>query len=63
MIIIGGEHWQKLRKMFNPAFSQGYLDKLVPGIVEETLIFVQVLDEVAEKGEDLRMLDAATVTR
>jgi len=48
--------------MFNPAFSQGHLDKLVPGIVEETLIFVQILEEAAKGDGDFLMLDALTVS-
>jgi cytochrome P450 len=62
MITLEGEHWRRLRKMFNPAFSQGHLDKLVPGIVEETLIFVQILEEAAKRDEDFLMLDALTVS-
>ena len=45
MITLEGERWRRLRKMFNPAFSQAHLDKLVSGIVEQTLVFVQKLDE------------------
>jgi cytochrome P450 len=63
MITLEGEHWQKLRKMFNPAFSQGHLEKLVPGIVDETLIFVDILTEAAKsKNKEVLMLDAMTVT-
>ena len=61
MITLEGEHWQKLRKMFNPAFSQGHLEKLVPGIVDETLNFVEKLNEAAKKDKDFLMLDALTV--
>ena len=62
MITLEGEHWQKLRKMFNPAFSQGHLEKLVPGIVDETLIFVDILNEAAKSdNNEVLMLDALTV--
>ena len=61
MITLEGERWRRLRKMFNPAFSQGHLEKLVPGIVEEALVFVQKLDEIAKTGEEILMLDALTV--
>lgn len=62
MITLEGEHWQKLRKMFNPAFSQGHLEKLVPGIVDETLIFVDILNEAAKSDDnEVLMLDALTV--
>ena len=40
--------------MFNPAFSQGHLETLVPGIVEETLVLVTKLNEAAEKNESLK---------
>jgi cytochrome P450 len=61
MITLEGEHWHRLRKMFNPAFSQGHLETLVPGIVEETLVFVDILNNAAKSGETLLMLDALTV--
>lgn len=56
-----GDHWQKLRKMFNPAFSQGHLDTLVPNIVEETLVLVTKLNDAAKKDETVKILDAITV--
>jgi cytochrome P450 len=61
MITVEGDHWQKLRKMFNPAFSQGHLDTLVPGIVEETLVLVTKLNAAAQNDETVLMLDAITV--
>jgi len=61
MITLEGEHWQKLRKMFNPAFAQGHLEKLVPGIVDETLNFVAILNEATKVDRDFLMLDALTV--
>lgn len=61
MITLEGEHWQKLRKMFNPAFAQGHLDKLVPGVVDETLNFVEILNEATKVDKDFLMLDALTV--
>lgn len=48
--------------MFNPAFSQSHLETLVPGIVEETLVFVGLLNDAAKSGEVLLMLDALTVS-
>jgi hypothetical protein len=47
--------------MFNPAFSQGHLDTLVPGIVEETLVLVTKLNAAAQNDETVLMLDAITV--
>jgi len=48
--------------MFNPAFSQGHLETLVPGIVEETLVLVTKLNEAAKTNETLRILDVITVS-
>ena len=62
MITLEGEHWHRLRKMFNPAFSQGHLETLVPDIVEETLVFVEIMNNAAKSGENVLMLDALTVS-
>jgi sterigmatocystin biosynthesis cytochrome P450 monooxygenase len=62
ILTLEGDHWHKLRKMFNPAFSQSHLETLVPGIVEETLVFVDVLNDAAKSGDVLLMLDALTVS-
>jgi cytochrome P450 len=62
ILTLDGDHWYKLRKMFNPAFSQGHLETLIPGIIEETLIFVKLLNDTAQRGDVLLMLDALTVT-
>ena len=62
ILTLEGDHWYKLRKMFNPAFSQGHLETLVPGIIEETLIFVKLLNDTTQGGDILLMLDALTVT-
>jgi cytochrome P450 len=61
ILTLEGDHWYKLRKMFNPAFSQGHLETLVPGIIEETLIFVKLLNDTARGGDVLLMLNALTV--
>ena len=61
LITVEGDHWQKLRKMFNPAFSQGHLDTLVPNIVEETLVLVTKLNDAARNNETVKMLDVITV--
>ena len=61
ILTLEGDQWYKLRKMFNPAFSQGHLDPLVPGIIEETLTFVKLLNDTAQGDDILLMLDALTV--
>ena len=62
MITLEGDHWHRLRKMFNPAFSQGHLETMVPAIVEETLVFVDALNKAAKSREIISMLDALTVS-
>jgi cytochrome P450 len=61
ILTLEGDQWYKLRKMFNPAFSQGHLETLVPGIIDETLTFVKLLNDTAQGGDILLMLDALTV--
>jgi cytochrome P450 len=63
MVTLEGEHWYKLRKMFNPAFSQGHLETLVPGMVDEVMVFARILDAAAKSQETILMLDALTVYR
>ena len=47
MVMASGEPWRKFRKMFNPAFAVSNLETLVPGIVEETMVFVDILQKSA----------------
>lgn len=61
MITLEGEHWQRLRKMFNPAFSQAHLETLVPGMVTDGLVFVQKLEEAAKLDEALLLFDTLVV--
>lgn len=61
LVIIQGEYWKKIRKMFNPAFAPNYLQSLVPVIVEESLVFVESLKEKAKTGEVVYFLKFAVV--
>ena len=61
MVAISGDHWRRVRKMFNPAFAQSHLDTLIPAIVEESVVFVEKLREVADTGNIVRMNDMTTV--
>jgi len=45
-----GDEWYKLRKMFNPAFSQAHLETLVPQMTEEIMIFVDKLEKASTDG-------------
>ena len=58
---IGGEQWKKLRKMFNPAFAPSHLETMVPAIVQESEVFVEKLNKVADTGEIIKMNDFTTV--
>jgi cytochrome P450 len=62
LVIQDGTEWHKLRKMFNPAFSQAHLETLVPHMVEETLVFVGKLEKAARQGATTLMLQDLTVT-
>lgn len=58
---IEGEYWKKLRKMFNPAFAPSHLETMVPAIVQESEVFVEKLNRVADTGEIVKMNDLTTV--
>src|ERR1700738_3549413 len=60
IISLEGEHWQQLRKMFNPAFSPASLETMIPIIVEESETFVTKLTNIADTGNVLRMNNWAT---
>ena len=43
-------YWRKIRKMFNPGFAISHLETSIPGIVEESMVFVKMLEEAAQSG-------------
>jgi len=55
LVTVTGDYWRKIRKMFSPAFAASHLETLVPGMVEEALVFMDVLTEAAEKSKVLRL--------
>lgn len=55
-----GPHWKKWRSCMNPGFAAGHLMTLVPGIVDDSLVFVEKLAEHADKGEVFRLEEDAT---
>jgi len=55
LVTVTGDYWRKIRKMFSPAFATSHLETLVPGMVEEALVFMEVLNEAAEKNKVLRL--------
>jgi cytochrome P450 len=50
-----GAEWKKWRMAFNPGFSANHLMSLVPVIVDECHIFIDILKKYAEKEEIFRM--------
>jgi cytochrome P450 len=61
LVTIAGDHWKKLRKMFNPAFAPSHVETMVPYIVEESLVFIQKLKDVANTEKIVKMNDLTTV--
>lgn len=61
MVAISGDHWKRVRKMFNPAFAPSHLDTLIPAIVEESMVFVDKLTSVAGNREVVKMNEMTTV--
>lgn len=50
-----GAEWQAQRSWFSPAFSLASITALVPGMVEEALIFKEKLTKLAVSGETFSM--------
>ena len=55
---VHGAEWKRQRSWFSPAFSMAHLVTIVPGIVEETLVFREKLTKHAMSGEILVTNDA-----
>jgi cytochrome P450 len=55
-----GQEWKAQRSWFLPAFSLSNIITLVPGMVEEVLVFKEKLTKLAVSGETFSMGDAAT---
>jgi len=50
-----GEEWRQQRALFGPAFAMSNLLSLIPGMIEETLIFIDLLTKKAVSGETFSM--------
>ena len=50
-----GDYWRKVRKMLSPAFATSNMETLVPGIVEEAVVFLDILDESAKSHKVLKL--------
>ncbi|OZJ02555.1 hypothetical protein BZG36_04340, partial [Bifiguratus adelaidae] len=60
LLIKEGDEWRHLRKAFNPAFSKGYLERMVPAIAEETIVFANRLNRAAQIGTIVTLNDYLT---
>lgn len=55
IVSMDGQEWKYWRDMFNPGFSASHLMTLVPDIVKETVVFLDVLNGHATKQDVFRM--------
>ncbi|KAE8447159.1 hypothetical protein EG329_010990 [Mollisiaceae sp. DMI_Dod_QoI] len=60
MLLTHGPEWKKVRSLFNPGFSAGHLNTLIPMIVDDVLIYHSALSSLAEKGEVVQIEDPLT---
>lgn len=60
MVGLEGQKWKIVRSMFNPGFAGGHLMSLVPDIVDDCLVFCEILKEKAKSGEVFSMEEIAT---
>lgn len=51
LVTLEGPAWKRLRAVFNPGFSLTHIMTLVPSIVEEMMVFKNILQSHAEKGD------------
>ena len=58
LISVEGQEWKFWRGIFNPGFSLSHLITLVPGIVQDTLTFCNVLEQHAKDGSLFQMEEA-----
>jgi cytochrome P450 len=56
-----GTEWQRQRAWFSPAFSLSHLLTLIPGMIEECLVFKEKLTKYAVSGEVFSLNNAATL--
>jgi cytochrome P450 len=61
LVAIEGDHWKRLRKMFNPAFAPSHLETLIPCIVQESEVFVDKLYQVSKSTDIVEMNRLTTV--
>ena len=52
MVTMEGQMWKRWRSIFNPGFSAGHIMTLIPGIVEEVVVFRNLLRERAKRKKN-----------
>ena len=60
LVTMEGPMWKKWRAIFNPGFSASHIMTLIPGMVDETQVFRDILQSAAEKAE-IFQLEHATL--
>lgn len=48
LVISGGALWKRTRAIFNPGFSAGHLTTLIPSIVDDVLVYLDILSKLAD---------------
>lgn len=60
LVSIEGKEHRHWRNIFNPGFSHAHLMTLVGGIVDDGLVFMDILDKHTEDGDIFLLEEAAT---
>ena len=60
IITMNGEPWKHCRSVFNPGFQPSYLVSQVPGIVQEVMVYREILYERCRE-QKLFQLDPITL--
>lgn len=60
LVSMEGNEWKKWRNTFNPGFSTGHLMTLVSEIMKDTMVFCDILRELAGK-RDIFLMDEVTM--
>ena len=62
LVTMEGPTWKRWRAIFKSGFSNNHVISLVPGMVQETLVFQNILRKTAAKGEMIQ-LELATLAK
>ena len=60
LVALEGKEHKTWRAVFNPGFASGHLMTLVPGIVDDCVIFMNQLSQYADSQEIFQLESAAT---